>query len=212
MLTLPSLLLALSAPPAIAVQSPPPLLAPAVAERVADPPRCLQARCLSGEWRIEAMADIPAGQLRVDGDSLPGGGARLQLPDARRDWIKARGSNALVGLQYGLRLRSDPDGSLSVTMEPGYRMQGYAEDGIAGTGPVLRGRLAWNGELAPGVRLSQTTRLETGAGSTYVRNSLLLDVELQPRLTLGSGVETSRDSAVAGRNQTNATLKLRYLF
>ena len=61
-------------------------------------------------------------------------------------------------------------------------------------------------------RLSQTTRVETGQHGTYLRNSLLFNLQLQRDLTLSSGVEFRRDSDASGRNQTDATLNLRYAF
>jgi putative salt-induced outer membrane protein YdiY len=91
-------------------------------------------------------------------------------------------------------------------------LQGYADDGIAGTGPILRGQVEWNQALGKRARLSQTTRVETGQHGAYLRNSLLLNVQLQPMLTLSSGVELRRDRDLAGRNQTDATLKLKYAF
>ena len=212
MLALPVLIAAIALPPAIAAESPPPILQPEIVARLLDPPTCLQADCLGGEWVIAAMPGIPAGQRRIDGSSLPGGGGRLRLQGSQRSWIKARGSNARVGLQYGEQMLKTADTSVSVAMETGYRLQGYADDGTAGTGPVLRGQFSWSQVLGPRTRLAQTTRLEAGEHGAYLRNTLSLDVRLWPQWTLGAGVETRRDSSVTSRNQTDATVKLRYLF
>ena len=62
------------------------------------------------------------------------------------------------------------------------------------------------------IALTQTTRIETGQHGTYLRNSLLLKFQLQPALTLDTGVELRRDSEISGRNQTDARLNLRYVF
>lgn len=209
---LPLLWLAFSAPPTAIAIPPVPVLQPEVAQRLIDPPRCLAARCVNGEWRVEAMAAIPSGQRRVDADDLPGGGGRLRLPSERRDWMKAQGSNARVGMQYGLQAVKTRDTSVRVAVDTGYRLQGYADDGIAGTGPILRGQVEWQQALGEYARLSQTTRLETGQRGAYLRNSLLVKVQLRPALTLSSGVEFRRDSELAGRNQTDATLNLKYAF
>ena len=56
----------------------------------------------------------------------------MRLPGSQRSWIKARGSNARVGLQYGEQMLKTADTSVSVAMETGYRLQGYADDGPAG--------------------------------------------------------------------------------
>ena len=97
---LPLLWLAFSVPPSAIELAPVPVMDAAVVQRLADPPRCLTARCASGEWLVQAMPAIPAGQLRVDGNNLPGAGGRLRvLAQPRKDWMKAKGSNARVGLQ-----------------------------------------------------------------------------------------------------------------
>ena len=210
---LPLLWLAFIAPPTVIDQAPVALPEPVVARRVLAPPRCRPQRCLLGEWRVEAMADIPRGQRRIDGRDLPGGDARLRLADARRrDWMQPQGSNARLGLQYGLQALQQDQASLVLEVAPGFRLQPYADDGTAGIGPVLRGAVEWRQPLGPRVRLSQVTRIETGQQGTYLRNSLLVKVALQPDLTLSSGVELRRDSEAPGRNRTDATLNLRYVF
>lgn len=209
---LPLLWLAFSAPPTTIALPLLPVLPPEVAQRLIDPPRCLKARCVNGEWAVDAMAAIPSGQRRVDANDLPGGGGRLRLPNERRDWMKAQGSNARVGMQYGVQAMKTRDTSVRVSVDTGYRLQGYADDGTAGTGPILRGQVEWNQALGKRARLSQTTRIETGQHGAYLRNSLLVNVQLQPMLTLSSGVEMRRDSDIVGRNQTDATLKLKYAF
>ena len=210
---LPLLWLAFSAPPSAIALAPVPVMDAVVVQRLADPPRCLAARCASGEWQVRAMPAIPAGQLRIDGDNLPGAGGRMRVAvQPRKDWMRAKGSNARVGLQYGMQAVTSEYASLAWAIDTGYRLQGYADDGIAGTGPVLRGNLEWKQALGERTKLSQITRIETGQHGTYLRNSLLLKFQLQPALTLDTGVEMRRDSEVRGRNQTDATLNLRYTF
>ena len=210
---LPLLWLAFSAPPSAIALAPVPVMDAVVVQRLADPPRCLAARCASGEWQVRAMPAIPAGQLRIDGDNLPGAGGRMRVAvQPRKDWMRAKGSNARVGLQYGMQAVTSEYASLAWAIDTGYRLQGYADDGIAGTGPVLRGNLEWKQALGERTKLSQITRIETGQHGTYLRNSLLLKFQLQPALTLDTGVEMRRDSEVRGRNQTDAKLNLRYVF
>lgn len=210
---LPLLWLAFSVPPSAIEIAPVPVMDAVVVQRLADPPQCLSARCASGEWQVAAMPAIPAGQLRIDGSSLPGSGGRLRVAQKpRRDWVKPQGSNARVGLQYGLQAMKTQDTSVAVAFDTGYRLRGYAEDGIAGTGPILRGNVEWRQSLGERTRLSQTTRIETGQRGTYLRNSLLLKFQLQPALSLDTGVEMRRDSEVRGRNQTDAKVNLRYVF
>ena len=210
---LPLLWLAFSAPPSAIALAPVPVMDAVVVQRLADPPRCPAARCARGEWKVRAMPAIPAGQLRIDGDNLPGAGGRMRVAvQPRKDWMRAKGSNARVGLQYGMQAVTSEYASLAWAIDTGYRLQGYADDGIAGTGPVLRGNLEWKQALGERTKLSQITRIETGQHGTYLRNSLLLKFQLQPALTLDTGVEMRRDSEVTGRNQTDARLNLRYVF
>ena len=209
---LPLLWLAFTAPPIVIDHAAVPVLRPEVAQPLVEPPRCLVARCTNGEWVVDAMPQIPAGQRRIDGNDLPGHGGRLRIKDERRDWVRSQGSNARVGMQYGMQALKTQDTSVRVAVDTGYRLQGYADDGIAGTGPILRGRVEWQQALGENTKLSQTTRVETGQHGTYLRNSLQLNIKLQPDLTLSSGVDMRRDSDVRGRNQTDATLNLRYTF
>ncbi len=209
---LPMLWLALVAPPVTLAQFPEPVLTPEVAQRLIDPPRCLLARCVNGEWQLASMVAIPGGQLRIDGQGLPGSGARLRLSDTRRGQFKPQGSNARVGLQYGMQAMHTDDASVRWVVNTGYRLQGYADDGTAGSGPILRGQVEWQQTLGARTKLTQTTRVETGQHGAFLRNSLLLKVQLHPALTLSSGVEIQRDSEIASRNQTDATVKLRYTF
>ena len=57
--------LALSAPPSAITPTPLPMLQPVVVQRLINPTRCLAAQCVDGEWQLEAMASIPAGQRRI---------------------------------------------------------------------------------------------------------------------------------------------------
>ncbi|RZA20333.1 MAG: DUF481 domain-containing protein [Lysobacteraceae bacterium] len=210
---LPLLWLAFSVPPPVIDLAPVPVMDALVVQRLADPPRCLRARCVHGEWEVAAMPAIPAGQLRIDSEALPGSGGRLRVANRpRRDWVKAQGSNARVGMQYGMQAVKSEYASLAWAIDTGYRLEAYADDGIAGTGPILRGNLEWRQMLGERTRLSQTMRIETGTYGTYLRNSLQLKFQLQPSLSLDTGVELRRDSEVGGRNKTDAKLNLRYVF
>ncbi len=209
---LPLLWLVFSAPPVAIAEPPVPVLQAEVAQRLVAPPQCIAARCAGDEWQVRAMATIPAGQRRLDGDDLPGAGARLRFHDQRRDWLRAQGSNARVGMQYGMQARDSAGGSLRLAVDTGYRLQGHIDNGIAGTGPIVRGRVEWRQSLGTRLHLSQDTQLEAGQQGAYLRNQLRFNLLLQPDLTLSSGLDLRRDSAIASRNQTDATLHLRYAF
>lgn len=208
---LPLLLMAATLPPVIPPDIPS-LLSPEMAQRLVDPPRCLEPRCVRGEWVVDAMPRIPAGQIRVDGSALPGAGGRLRLPGSQRSWVKAQGSNARVGLQYGAQMVKTAATSVRVAMEPGYRLQAGADDGVIEVGPVLRGQVEWSHALGEEGRIAQTARLELGQRGAYLRNSVSFVWQLHPRWSLGTGLETRHDSTQQSRNQADMTVKLRYLF
>jgi hypothetical protein len=208
----PLLWLALAAPPTPLTVPDLPRVPPEVAQRLLDPPRCLQPRCVHGEWVVEALPDIPRGQRRAGADNLPGGTTRLRVPGVARDWVKPQGNNARVGVQYGMQVVQTPSTSVRVAVDTGFRLKRFADDGIGTTGPILRGQLEWNQVLGQRVRLIQSARVETGQRGAYLRNSLLLNVQLQPVLTLISGIELQRDRDLPGRDRTDATLKLKYAF
>lgn len=209
---LPLLWLAFSAPPAVLAEPPVQVLRPELAQRFVAPPLCIDPRCVRDEWQVPATAMIPAGQRRLDGDDLPGAGTRLRFHDERRDWLRAQGNNSRIGMQYGVQALKSEASSLRLAVDTGYRMQGYADNGMAGTGAIVRGRMEWQQALGPLAHLSQDTQLEAGQHGAYLRNQLRLKLQLQPGLTLGSGIDLRRDSAIDSRNRTDATLDLRYVF
>ena len=145
---LPLLWLAFTAPPITLDHVPAPILEPVVAQRLLAPPQCLAAACLHGEWQLSGLPEIPAGQRRLDAGDLPGTGSVLHIADRkRRDWMKPQGSNDRVGMQVGMNALSTDDASVAFSVDTAYRLQAYADDGTAGTGPVLRGQLEWRQAL-----------------------------------------------------------------
>ena len=151
---------------------------PHIASRVAYPPVELQPLSLADvKATVAAKAEVP-----IADDVLPilmeQSGGRMRLSNERRDWVKPLGSNARVAMQYGLQALKTPGTSVRVSVDTGYRMQAYADDGIASTGPILRGQVEWNQALGKRARLSQVTRVETGQRGAYLRNFVYKFAEL----------------------------------
>ena len=114
---LPLLWLAFTAPPITLDLASIPVIEPVVVQRLLEPPQCLAAACVHGEWLVDAMADIPAGQRRIDAEDLPGNGSLLRLADQkRRDWMKPQGSNDRVGMQYGVNAFTTDEASVAFSV------------------------------------------------------------------------------------------------
>lgn len=182
---------------------------------------CLALRCRDAEWQPPSPAstyafrgeDQPVRRSVLPGQASPG--PRLRASASRRDWVAGDGNAARLGARYGIDAIRTPDTRLTMEVGTGYRLQPYADDGIADTGVVARGYVEWRRTLAPWAALTQQLRVETGRGDTVVRTRVGVDVELLPQWTLRSSVDTRHDSAGnGGRGVTdsNGTVQLRYVF
>lgn len=182
---------------------------------------CLQLRCADAEWRHPAAATTFAYAsderpvMRAPLPGAPNPRFRLWSPMSARDWMAGHLSPARVGARYGLAAIRAGDTRLHVEVGTGYRWQPHADDGTAANGMVARGRIDWQQRFGPQAWFSQQLRVETGRHNTYVRNALALDVLLQPRLGLHSGLELRHDSAADGGHgstRAEAAMELRYAF
>ena len=172
---------------------------------------CYSLACLQAGWHRPAPP-LPVRRnpfamprpLRAARDGL---GVRA----TQRDWVASDGSNARFGARYGIEAIRDPDTEVRIEVGSGYRLQPYADDGIAHIGPVARGSLQWLQRVGDNARLVQQVRVETGPGDTFVRNSMALDITLMPNWTLRSSVDVRHHSA-ADDTATQGSLQLRYAF
>jgi len=172
---------------------------------------CYSLQCLQAGWRLSATP-LPA---RRNPFALPrplrASRVGLSAPASRRDWVATYGSNARFGTRYGIEAIRDPDTQVRIEVGSGYRLQPYADDGIGHIGPVARGSLQWLQRVGGNAQLVQQVRVETGHGDTFVRNSMALDITLQPNWTLRSSVDVRHHSA-ADDTATQGSLQLRYSF
>ena len=132
--------------------------------------------------------------------------ASLHAPTFQREWFDAEASHAKVDTTFGIRAIQRPDTKVQLELGTGYRLQPYAEYGTAAIGPIATGD--WG-------RVNQQVHVETGRHNTFVRQTLGVDILLQPRLTLQSRLEVNHDSAGdggRGSTDTQGSLNLHYAF
>lgn len=172
---------------------------------------CYSLQCLQAGWRMAAPA-LPARRNPFAlPRALPVQRPGLRAPASRRDWVASYGSNARLGTRYGVEAVRDPDTQVRIEVGSGYRLQPHVDDGIGHIGPVARGSLVWLQRVGEHARLQQQVRVEAGRGDTYVRNSMSLDITLQPNWTLRSSFDLRHDSA-ADDTAAQGSVQLRYTF
>lgn len=193
-----------------------PLAVAVAASRLSSRAMCLNLICGDAEWdNPEALRIVTS--ARPVARPLPGQPLfpfRLSAPATSRDWLDSYASNWRVGAGYGLEAVRRPNTQVNIVFGTGYRIEPYVDDGIAGIGPVVRGRLDFSQRFGDRTRLSQQVQLESGLRDTFIRNAITFDVEVKPQVTIKSGVETRHDNAAGspGRTETESSVKLLYAF
>lgn len=141
--------------------------------------------------------------------------ASLRAPVARRDWFDAEASHAKVDASFGVEALRRPGTDLKLELGTGYRLQPYAGYGTAAVGPIASGGLWLTQDFGARARLRQQVMVETGRENTIVRQTIGVDLRLQPDWTLQSRLEMKHDTAGdggKGRTDTKGSLNLRYAF
>src|SRR3546814_13035017 len=88
-----------------------------------------------------------------------------------------------------------PDTKVQLELGTGYRLQPYAEYGTAAIGVIATGGLRLSQRFGAWAEINQRVRVETGRNNTFVRQTLDVDIMLQPRLTLPSRLGGNHDDA-----------------
>jgi Protein of unknown function, DUF481 len=141
--------------------------------------------------------------------------ASLHAPTSQREWFSTVASDVKVDTTFGVEAFRRPGTELQVELGTGYRLQPYTDYGTAMTGPIASGGLRLSRDLGDWARLNQQVQVETGRRNTFVRQTLGVDILLQPRLTLQSRLEMNHDSAAnggKGQTDTEGSLNLQYAF
>ncbi len=176
---------------------------------------CRSLRCLRDGWDLPpalAVTATAAPSPFSRPQALPGPLSHgLHAPASGRDWIASEGHDWRVGTRYGFEPIRQPQTQLKVEVGGGYRLQPFVDDGTAASGPVARGHVELVQQLGQRASLRQQLRVESGRNDTYVRNSVALDIQLQPRWLLRSRLEARHDSATSDTAATGS-LELHYTF
>jgi len=141
--------------------------------------------------------------------------ASLHAPATKREWFDAEASYAKVDTTYGMAAIRRPDTHVQLELGTGYRLQPYADYGTAAIGVIATGGLRLSQRFGDWAELNQRVRVETGRHNTFVRQTLGVDITLQPRLTLQSRLEVNHDSAGdggRGSTDTQGSVNLHYAF
>src|SRR5690606_21652619 len=141
--------------------------------------------------------------------------AALHAPATQREWVDTEASHVKVDTTFGVEAIRRPGTQVQLELGTGYRLQPYADYGTASIGMIATGGLRVSQRFGQWAELNQQIRVETGRHNTFVRQTLGVDIMLQPRWTLQSRLEVNHDSAGdGGRGSTDAhgSLNLHYAF
>ncbi|HVI58618.1 MAG TPA: DUF481 domain-containing protein [Luteimonas sp.] len=139
----------------------------------------------------------------------------LYAPASQRDWFDSRANDTKVGTTFGMEAFRRPGTEVQVELGTGYRLQPYADYGTAAIGPIASGGLRVSKRFGDWAELNQQVRVETGRRNTFVRQTIGVDILLQPRWTLQSRLEVNHDSigdGGRGSTDTQGSVNLEYAF
>ena len=186
---------------------------------------CFRLACADVEWMPTAAtparpdARAPGTVVAIRSQRLPRLATRrfigLYSPASRRDWFYSTGGAALVDTRYGLEAVRSPQTQVEVELGTGYRLQPYANYGTAAQGPVATGHLRLSQRLGERAELSQQVRMERGRENAFIRQTVGLDLQLDPQWSLLGDFELRHDTAGnggEGRTDREGSVRLRYAF
>ena len=185
---------------------------------------CLRLVCADAEWqgppaRVVERPQTPGVIESIRPMRLPQLATRryigLHSPASRRDWFNSTGGPALFATRYGLEAVRNPDTRLQLEFGTGYRLKPYADWGAADQGLVASGLVRWSQRLGERAALNQQVRIERGRENAFVRQTIGLDLRLDPQWSLLGDVELRHDTAGnggEGRTDREGSLRLRYAF
>lgn len=186
---------------------------------------CFRLACADAEWTPAATmparpaARAPGTVVAIESRRLPRLATRrfigLYSPASRRDWFYSTGGAALVDTRYGLEAVRSPQTHVQVELGTGYRLQPYANYGTAAQGPVATGQLRLSQRLGDHAELNQQVRMERGRENAFIRQTVGLDLQLDPQWSLLGDFELRHDTAGnggEGRTDREGSVRLRYAF
>jgi len=202
-----------------------PAMLAVAAEHVSLRAPCYQLVCPDSEWlaptRYTTLRKLPApGTLpRLRPVKAPPLASRsyasLSAPTSQREWFNTAANDVKVDTTFGMEAYRRPGTELEVELGTGYRLQPYTDYGTAAAGPIASGGLRLSQRFGDRAQFNQQVRVETGRYNTFVRQTIGVDILLQPNWTLQSRIEMNHDSAAnggKGQTDTEGSLNLFYAF
>lgn len=132
-----------------------------------------------------------------------------------RDRFSSFRYQASVAAGYGYRVIRTATHRLTVEAGPGYQFAEIRDTGESDDQFILRGMANYRWQIAEATRLTNRLLVESGSSNTFLENALSLNVGLNSRLSLSTGVTWTHNTDVEpGRKKTDTltTVNLVYSF
>lgn len=132
-----------------------------------------------------------------------------------RDQFSSFRYQASVAAGYGYRVLTGEVHHLSIEAGPGYQFAEIRDTGETDNQAILRAMANYRWQIADTTKLVNRLLVESGSQNTFVENALNLNVGLNSRLSLSTGVTWTHNTDVEpGRkkNDTLTTINLVYNF
>lgn len=132
-----------------------------------------------------------------------------------RDLFSSFRYQASVALGYGYRLIRTETHRLTVEIGPGYQFAEIRDTGESDDQFIARGMANYRWRISDSTRLTNRLLVESGSNNTFAENALNLNVAINSRLSLSTGVTWSHNTDVEpGRKKTDTltTMNLVYNF
>lgn len=180
---------------------------------------CFSTRCGDEEWHRVLSPARSAASDREQTTSrrpvLPGNphGIGLHAPTSPRHSRTSYANHWRVGTRYRVQPMRDEGTRLDVQLGAGYRLAPLHDDGVSRAGPVLRGAFALDQRFGERAHWRQQIQFETGLGTTFVKQTLGIDVSLWPAWTLQSDFSIRHDEfGRSGSESAETSIELRRRF
>ena len=179
---------------------------------------CYSTRCGDEEWRrmrspTEPLISADPGARK--GPALPRSTPwiGLHVSARSRESAASYSNDWRIGTRYRVEAVRNGPTRVGVQLGAGYRLAPLSDDGIHMPGPVMRGVVEIGHRITPRAEWNQRIQFETGQGTTFVKQSLGLDVSLWPAWTLESDFTIRHDEyGRSGSESAESSLQLRRRF
>lgn len=170
---------------------------------------CFSTQCGDEEWQLAMSPPTPLPPTPRDLESgplvlLPGTGGRggVNAPATPRESRAAYSNDFRIGTRYGVQAMRDGPTQIGLQFGAGYRLAPMYDDGINRPGAVFRGEFNFGQKIGDRAQWTQRVQVETGSGSTFVKQTVKLDVQLWPFWSLETDFAIRHDNYGGGGSKT----------